>query len=66
MSSRPTHLATGAFVPLLIGFFAILDLTQKPRFANFHTVDVVQLVASEMCFGIELTAVIEFLRKPRP
>jgi hypothetical protein len=66
MSSRHRHLATGAFVPLLIGSFAVFDLMQKPRFASFHTVDVVQLVASGMCFGIALTAVIEFLRKPRP
>jgi hypothetical protein len=65
MSSRHTHLATGAFVPLLIGFLAVFDLTQKPRFASFHIVDVVQLIASGMCFGIALTAVIEFLRKPR-
>jgi hypothetical protein len=65
MSSRHTHLATGAFVPLLIGSFAVFDLTQKPRFANFHTVDIVQLIASGMCFGIALTALIEFLRKPR-
>jgi hypothetical protein len=65
MSDRHTHLATGAFVPLLIGFFAVFDLMQKPRFANLHTVDVVQLVASGMCFGIALTSLIEFLRKPR-
>jgi hypothetical protein len=65
MSSRHRYLASGAFVPLLIGLFAVFDLTQKPRFASFHTVDVIQLVASGMCFGIALTALIEFLRKPR-
>jgi hypothetical protein len=58
-------LASGVFVPLLIGLFAVFDLTQKSRFAAFHTVDVVQLVASGMCFGIALTALIEFIRKPR-
>ena len=66
MSGRQTHLATGAFVPLVFGLLAVYDLTQKPRFASFHTVDVVQLVASGMCFGIALTALIEFFRKPRP
>jgi hypothetical protein len=65
MGSRHRQLATGAFVPLLIGSFAVFDLTQKSRFASFHTVDVVQLVASGMCFGIALTALIEFLRKPQ-
>jgi hypothetical protein len=58
-------LATGLFVPFLLGFFGVFDLTQRPRFANFHTVDVVQLLASGMCFGIALTALIDFVRKPR-
>jgi hypothetical protein len=65
MSSRYRYLVSGALVPLLIGLFAVFDLMQKPRFANLHTMDVIQLVASGMCFGIALTAVIEFLRKPR-
>jgi hypothetical protein len=59
------RLATGLFVPLLLGLFGVFDLTQRPRFANFHTVDVVQLLASGMCFGIALTALIDFVRKPR-
>jgi hypothetical protein len=58
-------LLTGLFVPLLIGLFGVFDFTQRPRFANFHAVDVVQLLASGMCFGIALTALIEFVRKPR-
>jgi hypothetical protein len=58
-------LATGAFLPLVIGLFGLFDLMQRPRFAGFHRVDVVQLIASGMCFGIALTAVIEFIRKPR-
>ena len=65
MSSRYRHLASGTFVPLIIGLFGVLDLTQKPRFAVFHRVDVLQLVASGMCFGIALTALIEFIRGPR-
>jgi hypothetical protein len=58
-------LSTGLLLPLLIGMFGVFDLTQRPRFANFHTVDIVQLLASGMCFGIALTALIEFVRKPR-
>jgi len=65
MSSRYRYLVSGAFVPLVIGLFGVFDLTQRPRFANFHSVDVIQLIASGMCFGIALTALIEFVRKPR-
>jgi hypothetical protein len=65
MSGRNTHLLSGAFVPLIIGIFGVVDLTHKPRFASFHSVDVVQLIASGMCFGIALTALIEFIRGPR-
>jgi hypothetical protein len=65
MSSRYRYLASGAFVPLIIGIFGVVDLTHKPRFANFHSVDVIQLIASGMCFGIALTALIEFVRGPR-
>ncbi len=65
MSNRYIHLSTGVFVPFLIGAGGFFDLTQRPRFATFHTVDVIQLLAAGMCFGIALTGLIEFLRKPR-
>lgn len=65
MSNRYRYVATGVFVPLFIGLGGFFDLTQRPRFASFHSVDVVQLLASGMCFGIALTGLIEFLRKPR-
>jgi hypothetical protein len=65
MSNRYRHIATGVFVPLFIGLVGFRDLTQRPRFASFHTVDVVQLLACGMCLGIALTGLIEFLRGPR-
>jgi hypothetical protein len=65
MSNRYRYVATGVFVPFLIGLGGFFDLTQKPRFASFHSVDVVQLVACGMCFGIALTGLIEFLRRLR-
>lgn len=65
MSNRYRHVATGVFVPLFIGLVGFFDLTQRPRFASIHAVDVVQLLACGMCFGIALTGLIEFLRRPR-
>jgi drug/metabolite transporter (DMT)-like permease len=40
---------------ILLGFFGILIVTRNPRFASFHSVDVLQLVASGACFGIGIT-----------
>jgi hypothetical protein len=65
MSNRYRYVATGVIVPFLIGIGGFFDLTQRPRFASFHTVDILQLLASGMCFGIALTGFIEFLRQPR-
>ena len=60
------RLITGAFVPLLIGFIAMYNVTRYPRFAAFRSVDVVQLIACGMCFGVALVSIIALLRKREP
>jgi hypothetical protein len=65
MSNRYRHVATGVVVPLLIGLGGFFDLTERPQFASFHRVDVVQLLASGICLGIALTGLVEFLRRLR-
>jgi hypothetical protein len=65
MSNRYRHVATGVVVPLLIAAFGLFDLKQRPAFATFHKVDVIQLIVCGMCLGIALTGFIEFLRAPR-
>lgn len=52
-------------VPLMIGLFGFFTLAQRQRFAAIHTVDVLQLLASGMCFGIALAALLMIFRKPR-
>jgi len=53
----------GAIVaPLVVGFIGFFTLMQRPRFADIHTVDVVQLLASGMCFGVALAALVFWLR----
>jgi hypothetical protein len=53
----------GAIVaPLVVGLIGFFTLMQRPRFADIHTVDVVQLLASGMCFGVALTALVFWLR----
>lgn len=49
-------------VPLLVGLLAFFDIASKPRFANFHGSDVVQLMAAGMCVGVALAMLVGFFR----
>jgi len=43
---------------LVIGLVGFGNVSRNPRFDSFHAVDVLQLIASGMCFGIALAALI--------
>jgi hypothetical protein len=43
--------------PLLVGLFSLTAVMRRPRFATFHTVDVLELVAAGVMFGLALRAV---------
>jgi hypothetical protein len=58
-------LTSALVVPVIIGLAGLMNLMQRPRFASFHSVDVVQLLASGMCFGVALAALFALLRGPR-
>lgn len=62
MAYSHRKLTTGFLMPLLIGLVGLFNLMQKPRFVSFHTVDVLQLIASGMCFGVALAGVFVLLR----
>ena len=47
-----------SFLVLFIGVIGFGNVSRNPRFASFHTVDVLQLLACGMCFGITLFALI--------
>jgi hypothetical protein len=49
-------------VALIIGIIGIFQLNEAHRLDAFRTVDVVQLVASGMCFGVTLMWVIQGIR----
>jgi len=51
-------------ITLLGGVIALLNVVRNPRFGEIHAVDVLQLVAAGMCFGIALMALLGRL-KPR-
>jgi hypothetical protein len=61
MSSR-RKLVAPLFVPLLIGLIGFANVARSPRFETFHTVDVLQLIATGMCFGVTLYTLVIFLR----
>jgi hypothetical protein len=58
-------LVSAVLAPLLIGSIGLTHLMRQPRFAEFRTVDVVQMLGSGMCFGLALFALIAMLRGPR-
>ena len=51
--------------PLLFGLMGVSRIFGNPRLAAVRTVDLVQLIAIGMCFGVALTALVTFLRRPR-
>ncbi len=58
--SKP--LASAVLIPVLVGSIGLTHLASQPRFALIHTVDVLQLLGSGMCFGVALFALIAMLR----
>ncbi len=54
MSIRKSHLG---FL-LVLGLVGFGNVSRTPRFASFHTVDVLQLLVSGMCFGVVLTGLV--------
>ena len=55
--------APKVFVPLFIAFMglaAFTNVASSPRFATFRAVDVVRLMASGMCFGAAIAALLIF------
>jgi hypothetical protein len=51
--------------PLLFGLMGVSRIFGNPRLAAIRTVDLVQLIAIGMCFGVALTTLVTFLRRPR-
>jgi predicted RND superfamily exporter protein len=65
MSDQSRRILPAIVLPVIIGLVGFFSLTQRPRFQTFHTVDVLQLLATGMCFGIALAVLIATLRGKR-
>ncbi|MBZ5640096.1 MAG: hypothetical protein LAO51_15215 [Acidobacteriia bacterium] len=62
---RRRSFGSAVVAPLIVGSIGLMNLMQRPRFASIHNVDVLQLLASGMCFGVALAALFALLRGPR-
>ncbi len=65
MEGRDKLFVPAIFVPVLVGTIGMVTLSRNPRFEMFHAVDVLQLLASGMCYGVALMALIMSFRKSR-
>lgn len=61
MRARTT--SASIFILIVIGSIGLFELMQRPRFQAFHTVDVLQLLATGMCYGFALAMIVVRLQK---
>jgi hypothetical protein len=52
------------FIPAVIGLSSLFTVIERPRFQAYHTVDVLTLVASGLCFGIAFVGLVRVFRGP--
>lgn len=62
---RNKRIVPAIIMPVIIGMVGLFALMRQPRFETFHTVDVLQLLASGACFGVALAALVYLLRGTR-
>jgi hypothetical protein len=53
------------WVTLLFGLMSFFNVLSNPRLATLHGSDVLQLIATGMCFGVALATLVVFLRGRR-
>ena len=50
-------------ISLIAGITGLTTVMGRPRFSGYAKVDVLELVASGLCFGVALVAIVQALRK---
>lgn len=65
MARKNKALGASVGVLILIGSIGFLNLSHHPRFQAFHTVDILQLLATGVCYGVALAALLSFFRGER-
>lgn len=62
---RRRTLTSAILVPTIVGLIGLMRLMSDPRFENYRTVDVLQLIGSGLCFGLAFAALIALVRSRR-
>lgn len=62
MSMRKRSLGVSISVLVVVGSVGFINLSERARFQAFHTVDVLQLLATGMCYGIALAGIFSLVR----
>lgn len=62
----PRRRALAVVIPLVVGITGLMTVLARPRASGYATVDILELVAAGMCFGIAIVAVAQALRGNRP
>lgn len=63
MARRTRNLGVTIVLLGVVGSIGFVNLAQRPRFQAFHTADVIQLLATGMCYGMALAAIFSLVRK---
>ena len=50
----------------VMGLFALISVSDSPRFETFHALDVVRLMTVGAGFAVALMSILLFIRGPRP
>ena len=50
------------FILVVVGLIALMTVARNPRFEAIHTVDVLGLMASGLCFGVALALILRIFR----
>ncbi len=49
-------------ISVVVGITSLTTVISRPRFSGYATVDVLQLLASGLCFGIAFVGIVRALR----
>jgi len=60
-SRRQSFIST-IVIALVAGIVGLATVTSRPRFSGYATVDVLELLASGLCFGIAFAGIVRVLR----
>jgi hypothetical protein len=52
-------------LPIIIGLAELTQIQRNPRFEQIHTVDVVGLLGSGVCFGVAISGLAMLIRMKR-